>query len=136
MYSLGGDWKFLAHICGSAAANQNFACIWRKCLKHERFDINKKLSLTDKSLEARDLHKIGKHAKSKQYNCKTNLLFDFIPIDHVIIDTLHLFLRISDNLIKILIRGLHRKDAIDKVSTFSNGFVEMGTSTWLGMRNL
>ena len=92
--------------------------------------------LTDKSLEARDLHKIGKHAKSKQYNCKTNLLFHFIPIDHVIIDTQHLFLRISDNLIKLLIRGLHRKDAIDKVSTFSNGFVEMGTSTWLGMRNL
>ena len=53
---------------------------------------------------------------------KTNPLFDFIPIDHVIIDTLHLFLRISDNLIELLIRELRRKDAIDKVSTFSNGF--------------
>ena len=92
MYSLGGDWKFLAHICGPAAANQNFACIWHKCPKHERFDINKKWSLTDKSLRARDSHKIGKHAESKQHNCKTNLLFDLIPIDHVIIDTLHTYI--------------------------------------------
>ena len=53
---------------------------------------------------------------------KTNPLFDFIPIDHVIIDTLHLFLRISDNLMELLIRELRSKDAIDKVSTFSNGF--------------
>ena len=50
VYSLGGDWKFLAHICDPAATNQNFACIWCKCPKHERFDINKKWSSTDKSL--------------------------------------------------------------------------------------
>ena len=31
-------------------------------------------------------------------------------------------MRISDNLIELLIRELRRKDAIDKVSTFSNGF--------------
>jgi len=40
------------------------------------------------------------------------------------IDTLHLFLRISDNLIQLLIRELRGKDAIDKVSTFSNGFCQ------------
>ena len=61
----------------------------------------------------------GKYAKLKQYNCKTSL---FIPIDHVIIDTLHLFLRISDNLNELLIREIRRKDAIDKGPTFSNGF--------------
>ena len=88
-YFLGGDWKFLACVCGLGAANQNFACIWCKCPKHERFDISKKWSLTDRSLGARDLQEIGKHAKSKQHNCKSNPLFNFIPIDHVIIDTLH-----------------------------------------------
>jgi len=121
-YFLGGDWKFLACVCGLGAANQNFACIWCKCPRHERFDISKKWSLTDKSLGARDSQEIGNYAKSKQYNCKTSPLFNFIPIDHVIIDTLHLFLRISDNFIELLIRELRRKDAIDKVSTFSNGF--------------
>ena len=122
-YFLGGDWKFLACVCGLRVANQNFACIWCKCPRNERF-ISKKWSITDKSLWARDSQEIGKYAKSKQYNCKTNPLFDFIPIDHIIIDTLHLFLRISDNLIELLIRELRRKDAIDKVSTFSNGFCQ------------
>ena len=121
-YFLGGDWKFLARVCGLGAANQNFSCIWCKCPGNERFDISKKWSITDKSLGARDLQEIGKYTKSKQYNCKTNPLFDFIAIDHVIIDTLYLFLRISDNLIELLIRELRRKDVIDKVSTFSNGF--------------
>ena len=55
----------------------------------------------------------------KQDNCKTSL---FIPFDHVIIDTLHLFLRISDNLNELLITEIRRKDAIDKGSTFLNGF--------------
>ena len=36
----------------------------------------------------------------------------------------HLFLRISDNLIEILIGELCRKDAIEEVSTFSNGFCQ------------
>ena len=65
---------------------------------------------------------ISRHAKCKQYNCKNEPLFSFIPIDHVVIDTLHMFLRISDNLIELLIRELRRQDAIDKVNTFSNGF--------------
>ena len=33
-----------------------------------------------------------------------------------------MFLRISDNLIELLIRELRRQDSIDKLSTFSNGF--------------
>ena len=43
-------------------------------------------------------------------------------MDHVIIDTLHLFLRISDNLFELFIRELKRQDAIDKVKSFPNGF--------------
>ena len=46
-------------------------------------------------------------------------LFDFIPLDHVIINTLHLFLRISDVLIELLIT---REYAIDKKLTFDKGF--------------
>ena len=86
-----------------------------------RFDINKKWSLTDKSLRARDSHKIGKHAESKQHNCKTNLLFDFIPIDHVIIDTLHMFLRISDNLIELLIGDFTEKMPLTRCLLFQMG---------------
>lgn len=37
-YFLGGDWKFLAYVCGLGAANQDYACIWCKCPGSERFD--------------------------------------------------------------------------------------------------
>jgi len=43
-------------------------------------------------------------------------------LDYVIIDTLHLFSRISDNLIELLLRELWRQDAIDKRDTLANGF--------------
>ena len=48
-------------------------------------------------------------------------LFPTIPLDHVIIDTLHLFLRVCDNLINLLILRLRREDAIDKKKTFNDG---------------
>ena len=38
------------------------------------------------------------------------------------IDKLHLFFRISDNLIELLIQQLCREDAIDEVKTFPSGF--------------
>ena len=43
-------------------------------------------------------------------------------MDHVVIDTLHLFLKVSDNLFELRIRELRRQDVIDKVKTFPNGF--------------
>jgi len=121
-YFLGGDWKFLACVCGLGAANQDHACIWCKCPRIERWDYNKQWSLTDLKLGARNLEEISKYAKSKKYNCKHDPLFPFIPLDHVVIDTLHLFLRISDNLIELLIRELRRMDTIEKKDTFTNGF--------------
>ena len=49
-------------------------------------------------------------------------LFDFIPLDHVLIDTPHLFFLISDVLVELLIRQLKCEDAIEKKITFNNGF--------------
>ena len=41
-------------------------------------------------------------------------MLDFIPIDHVIINTLHLFLRISDVLTDLLIRDIRLLDGKNK----------------------
>ena len=40
-YFLGGDWKFLATVCGLGPANQEHACIWCKCPRLERSDTTK-----------------------------------------------------------------------------------------------
>ena len=36
---LGGDWKFLATVCGIESATSEFACIWCKYPKEKRFDM-------------------------------------------------------------------------------------------------
>ena len=42
-----------------------------------------------------------------------------IPLSRVVIDNLHLFLRVADVLIDLLIVELKRHDAIEKVKKFS-----------------
>ena len=90
-YFLGGDWKFLATVCGLGPANQDFACIWCLCPRSLRYDVSKSWSLTNLAQGARSIDLIKQHAKNKKYNCMRAPLFDFIPLDHVIVDTLHLF---------------------------------------------
>ncbi|CAB4030476.1 Hypothetical predicted protein [Paramuricea clavata] len=128
-YFLGGDWKFLACVCGIGGANANYACIWCTCPKIERHNMEKSWSILDPGhvhhmhFGARSLEKIEKFSKTKKYNCNHAPLFSFIPISRdVIIDTLHLYLRITDNLIKLLIRELKRADAIERKKLFTDNF--------------
>ena len=119
---LGGDWNFLALVCGLDAANADHACIWCKCPKSKCWNMSLEWSLTDPGKGARtiteiaELAKLGKSSK-KRYNCSRSPVFPFIPIDHVIIDSLHLFLRISDVLINLLIRDLRFMDGLEKATS-------------------
>ena len=38
---LGGDWKFLACVCGLGAAHATRPCIWCKCPLYDHFDVKK-----------------------------------------------------------------------------------------------
>ena len=66
------------------------------------------------------MEEISKFAKSKKFNCKETSLFNFIPLDYVINDTLHLFLCVSDNLTELLIKEIRRKDVCEN-ATCNNG---------------
>ena len=109
---LGGDLKFLALVCGIDAANCKHACIWCKCPASERWDMNQKWSIIDTAKGARTIEEIAEFASKKphKFNCSRKPLFPFIPTHQVIIDTLHLSLRISDLLINLLIRDLRTAD--------------------------
>ena len=77
-------------------------------------------SITDTEKGARTIEEITEKSKlskkSKQrYNCCKKPAFPFIPLHQVIIDPLHMFLRISDVLINLLIRDLRVLDGIEKV---------------------
>ena len=67
---LGGNWKFLACVCGLGAANKDHACIWCKCPRNQRHDIHRVWSLSNSAQGARSLEKIANFAKSKKLNCK------------------------------------------------------------------
>ena len=120
-FFLGGDWKYLATICGIESATAEHSCIWCKCSKSQRANTALEWSVTDVSKGARTVQKIKEKAmlskRSKvRYSCCRAPLFPFILMERVVIDTLHLFLRISDVLINLLICDLRIKDGITKAT--------------------
>ena len=123
-YFLGGDMKFLALVCGIESATSIHSCIWCKCPKDQRHRMDQKWSISDTQYGARTVEEIssmsqlGKSNKNR-YNCSHKPTFPFIPIHHVIIDSLHLFLRISNVLINLLIRDLRILDGHNRNNTYT-----------------
>ena len=129
-YFLGGDLKFLAIVCGIEAANANFSCVWCKCSNTDRWDMDKEWSAFDESKGARTVKNIEeclKLPKSRRVGCRSSPIFKFIPINHVIVDTLHLFLRVSDLLINLLIQELRKQDGIVRATLDRSKHVNVTT---------
>ena len=81
--------------------------------------MTKSWSFTDTSQGARTINEIenlSKKPANKCLGCINIPIFKAISVDHVIIDTLHLFLRITDMLINLLIMELRLQDGIDKAT--------------------
>ena len=75
-YYLGGDWKFLALVCGLNAANADYSCIWCKCHSKDRWNMQLKWSLSDTSKGARSIEEIktlSKKPAKQQYGCNDPL---------------------------------------------------------------
>ena len=67
---LGGDWKFLAMVCGLDSATSTYSCIWCKCPKDEQWDMGKKWSLLETKNGARTIEEITEKSKlPKSSNC-------------------------------------------------------------------
>ena len=117
-YYLGGDWKFLAMATGIDSATSTYACIWCKCPRAERANTTKKWSITDTSKGARTIEEnvqLGGRSTAK-FNVSHVPLFPKIPLTRVIVDNLHMFLRVSDVLIDLFIVELRALDRINQVT--------------------
>ena len=123
-YFLGGDWKFLAMATGLDSASSTFACIWCKCPADQRANTTKKWSAIDTECGARTIEEnktlSSSTRSSKKFNVSNFPLFPTIPLTNVVVDNLHMFLRVSDVLIDLLIVELRRLDCVDKVTRFSS----------------
>ena len=95
---LGGDCKLLACVCGISSTTSNQPCIWCKCLKclmYTKYDEEGQWSLLDEEKGARTVRKIQDSASlNNKIYVKHAPIFVLITLGHLIIDTLHLFLRI------------------------------------------
>lgn len=114
-YFFCSDWKLTATVLGLYAASSNNPCIWCTASKSDFHKIEKKFSLEDpnffcrtKSQHEEILNKNSKiHLGYKQPNLLVN--FDY---KKCVIDTLHMFLRISDALISLLVKKICSHDNI------------------------
>ena len=111
---------------GVDSATCEYACIWCKCPTGERHDMDRPLSLIDTDLGARTIkenEQLSQEPKSKKrFNVSRAPLFPTIPLTNVVIDNLHLFLRVFDVLIRLLIDELKRPDAITAAKKFTGTF--------------
>lgn len=76
----------------------------------------KEWSVTNPELDARTIADIIgclKKPKGKRFSCVHPPLFPMIPINHIILDVLHLFLRVTDVLFNLLIMAIRRQDGIE-----------------------
>lgn len=117
---LTADMKFLAILAGIEAANARFSCVWCKCASEDRHDTMKTWSIKDTGEGARtieeiqELSKLPRRKDIEKFGCTRQPLFPSIPIHHIVPDILHLFLRVCDVLINLLILELRRLDGVEK----------------------
>ena len=116
-FYLGADMKYLAIFLSLQAANAKYSCIWCKCPAAERHDTSQSwCSVEDGGRKVQEIQHLATLSKNKEkYGCIQQPLFPSIPIHRVIPDILHLFLRICDVLINLLILKLRTMDGIEKL---------------------
>ena len=118
-YFLCSDLKFLAIVCGIEAANSTYACVWCKCPAADRYDMDKQWSVSEAEQGARSVTEITEcctKPKKQRFNCAHPPLFSTIPLDHVVPDVLHLFLRVTDVLFNLLVLEIRRLDGIERIA--------------------
>ena len=148
-YYLGGDWKFLAMCTGIDSASSKYACIWCHCPAQERHLSSANWSIINTDEGARSIEESIKivTSKRKEYNVSHMPIFRTIPLTRVVVDNLHMFLRVADTLVDLLIHALLTMDRVSQslrvqslrglshLSQFQSKLKEMGISGysfWVG----
>ena len=99
-YKLGGDLKFLSLVLGVNAANSQYPCPFCKANKKDFANFQTNYA---KRVFGDGLVKYGEGQVK-------NPILSFVKTDDIIVDVLHLFLRISDRLIDLLFEELNNLD--------------------------
>lgn len=120
-FFLTGDMMFLNLAMGLDSCPSVYSCVWRKCSRSDRWDSSKNWSMTNPDQGARTASTICEMAGKKRnmYDCSFPPILSSIPVAHVVMDNLHLFLRIADQLVSQLTKYLGLLDNIKSTSVYS-----------------
>ena len=119
---LGGDYKFILIMLGLKGATSHYACAWCKVHKDSRYDMQFDLNHYNTEPMQRTLQKIIRMAGTKKDNyCCEHAPLLFIDLDHVILDELHLMLRVTDVLINNLLEDVLEWDKKDDLGKKKSG---------------
>ncbi|XP_028394380.1 uncharacterized protein LOC114518556 [Dendronephthya gigantea] len=106
---LGSDYKFLLLLLGMKGATSDYACIWCKILKLLRYDMAKPENFYWEENIRRTLDDIRACCLKHEYSCERPPLLN-IPVENIILDELHLMLRITDKLLDNLVKEALQRD--------------------------
>lgn len=115
LYFFCSDWKLSATVFGLYAASSNNPCIWCTANKNDFHDMNMKFSITDPELfcRSKDQHENILNRKIKNHlGYKNPSLIPQFDYNKCVVDTLHMFLRISDVLIGLLVKEICGHDNV------------------------
>ena len=126
----GGDYKFILIMLGLKGATSFYACAWCKVHKDKRWDMNHEEDFYNKPPLQRTLKELKELSKKGRENfcCDHEPLLN-IELDHVILDELHLLLRVVDVLLNNLLEDvLHwdKKDDLNKKGEKRKVFIKRG----------
>ena len=107
------DLKFTNVVLGLGPCSAGFSCAWCKSKSCNLYDVNLAVSACTTE-EIQQLCQKKKSKRQENYNCIKPPIFTHIPISHIIPDPLHLYLRISDQLIRQLVLFIRTADNISK----------------------
>jgi len=124
-FYLGGDLKFLANMMGINGANANYPCVSCTChLKDFPHFQTKAWSIKHTHLGARSLEEslncCGKKSIDERKGYLREPIIKFIKNEKIIVDLLHVCLRISDKLFEHLLRDIETLDGEFKVDINEN----------------
>ncbi|RGB28602.1 hypothetical protein C1646_767610 [Rhizophagus diaphanus] len=100
------DWKFLAICLGMKAANVQYFCPWCDCSKNNIITMSKTINKSMDDIKI-NYKQINGHIKEP--------LFYMIPLQNWVVDELHIFLRITDRLWKLIISDLRYETADEEI---------------------
>ena len=141
-FFLGGDYTFLLTVMGLKGATSLYACLWCKIHKDKRWETDKHFQHFNSPLMMRTLLEIKELVKKGKGDCCCVKVPPLnIDLDHVIVDELHLLLRVMDVMLDNIItevidwgkdedfektskevRGIHLKKLVTEIRSCSVGF--------------